>query len=177
MAEIITIKSTEFPDNRGKLEKILWDDCEWKSKLDSIVEVFMTKSIKGCVRGLHFQNPPHSVNKVIKVLSGSILEIVMDLRKKSPDFGIVRTFELKADILGGQTGIFIPKGFAHGYQALSENTEVLYFMDGTHKADYDAGINVDSLGIEWPIKQIIRSDRDKELQKFSDFESLFDYES
>lgn len=176
MAEIITLKPTEHLDNRGKLEKLLWNDCDWKIHLESVVEVFLTRSVKGCVRGLHFQNPPYSVNKVIKVISGSIFEVVVDLRRASPNFGVVRTFELKADEKGAESGMFIPRGFAHGYQAISEDTQVLYFMDGSFKQDFDSGINIDSFRIEWPIKQVIRSERDKKLQHLSDFESLFIYD-
>jgi dTDP-4-dehydrorhamnose 3,5-epimerase-like enzyme len=61
MPEPVILKSTEFLDQRGKLEKLLWNDCEWKSLMNPITEVFMTKSVKGSIRGLHFQLPPHAV--------------------------------------------------------------------------------------------------------------------
>jgi dTDP-4-dehydrorhamnose 3,5-epimerase len=176
MHEPIIIKSTEFPDQRGKLEKLLWNDCEWRSLIDPIIEVFITKSKKGCVRGLHFQNPPHAVNKVIKVINGTILEVVIDLRVGSPRFGKLKTLELKASSHQSDSGIFIPKGFAHGYQALTDDTEVLYFMDGEYNQECDSGINTDSFDISWPITEIVKSTRDETLLELSDFESPFTYD-
>ena len=176
MPEPVILKSTEFLDQRGKLEKLLWNDCEWKSLMNPIAEVFMTKSVKGSIRGLHFQLPPHAVNKVIKVINGAVLEIVADLRVGSPNFGFIRTFELTAVTSGSESGIFIPKGFAHGYQALRDDTEVIYFMDGPFKQEYDTGINTDSFDIDWPIMEAVKSTRDNNLSKLSDFKSPFIYE-
>lgn len=176
MPEPIILKSTEFLDQRGKLEKFFWNDCEWKSLMDPIVEVFMTKSVVGSIRGLHFQIPPQAVNKVIKVINGKIFEIITDLRVGSPNFGLVSTFELTSTKSGSYSGIFIPKGFAHGYQALCDNTEVVYFMDGPFNQKYDTGINTDSFDITWPIAQMVKSSKDKNLIKLSDFKSPFIYE-
>ncbi len=108
------------------------------------------KSSYGVIRGLHYQLHPHSQTKLIRVLSGAILDVVVDLRKGSPCFGQVFTHELSAE---NKKQLLIPKGFAHGYSVLSDTAEVLYKCDAFYRKETEGGIlyNDPALGIDWKI--------------------------
>ena len=108
------------------------------------------KSSYGVIRGLHYQLHPHSQTKLIRVLSGAILDVVVDLRKGSPCFGQVFTLELSAE---NKKQLLIPKGFAHGYSVLSDTAEVLYKCDAFYRKETEGGIlyNDPVLAIDWKI--------------------------
>lgn len=129
----------------------------------------------GTIRGLHFQKPPFAQAKLLRVLSGSIYDVIVDLRRSSPSFGAHVAVELRSD--GGEQ-LFIPKGFAHGFCTLEPNTVVLYKVDQPYSAAHDSGINwADAaLGIEWPVRSdvAILSDKDRRLPLFADHPSVFD---
>ena len=165
-----------FHDERGSLQKIFWIERSRPINFININEVFVTTSNKGSVRGLHFQMPPNAVNKLITVIQGSVLEFIVDLRIGSHDYGVLKQIELDSSDPNKASGIFIPAGFAHGYQALEESTKVLYLMDGEFSQLSDWGINFNSFDINWPIKETILSSRDQGLVNLKNFESPFTYE-
>ena len=105
-------------------------------------------SIKGVIRGLHFQKPPHAQTKLVRCISGKILDVVVDLRKNSKTFGESFSVELSSE---NNKQLFIPKGFAHGFQVLSNEAIVNYKVDEYHNPDADSGIiwNDNDLLIEW----------------------------
>jgi dTDP-4-dehydrorhamnose 3,5-epimerase len=170
------LPSKIFHDERGSLQKIFWAECGTPINFVNINEVFVTTSNKGSVRGLHFQIPPNAVNKMVTVIQGSVLEFIVDLRVGSNDYGVLKQIELDSSDPNKASGIFIPAGFAHGYQALEESTKVLYLMDGEFSQLCDSGINFNSFDINWPIKQTILSSRDQGLVNLKNFESPFSYE-
>lgn len=132
-----------------------------------------SKSIpKGVLRGLHFQKPPYTQSKLIRVIKGVILDVVVDLRKSSPTYGQWRSFELSE---ANFAMLFVPTGFAHGFLTLQPNTEVQYKVDNFYAPNHDSGIrwNDPVLNINWPITDPILSDKDGKLPFFSDFESPF----
>lgn len=128
----------------------------------------------GVLRGLHFQKPPHAQAKFIKVVRGTIWDVVVDLRKDSPTFQQHLGFELSAE---NKKQLYVPQGFAHGFVVLSDFAEVLYKCDGFYAPKAEAGIiyNDPTLAIDWKInpENIIISGKDKVLPYFTDSEILF----
>lgn len=108
------------------------------------------RSTYGVIRGLHFQLTPHAQTKLIRSLSGSILDVVVDLRKGSPKYGKVFRIELSAD---NKKQLLVPKGFAHGYSVLTETAEVLYKCDSFYHKESEGGLlfNDPALAIDWQI--------------------------
>ena len=133
-------------------------------------------SVYGVVRGLHFQHDPHAQTKLIRALSGTILDVVVDVRKGSPTFGKSFSIELSAE---NKRQLLVPKGFAHGYSVLSETAEVLYKCDAFYNKAAEGGIcfNDPELNIDWkiPADKIIAAERDATLPRLSDgkFEFIF----
>lgn len=132
------------------------------------------KSSYGVVRGLHYQLMPHAQTKFIRVLAGSILDVVVDLRVGSPSFGKSYSIELTAE---NHKQLLVPQGFAHGYAVLSETAEVLYKCDTFYHKGSEAGIayNDSFLNIDWIIpadKQII-SEKDMNQPSFKDCKNNF----
>jgi dTDP-4-dehydrorhamnose 3,5-epimerase len=108
------------------------------------------KSCYGVIRGLHFQLAPHAQTKLIRVLSGSILDVAVDIRIGSPTNGEVYALELSAE---NKKQLLVPKGFAHGYSVLSETAEVMYKCDGFYNKESEGGLlyNDPALNIDWQI--------------------------
>jgi dTDP-4-dehydrorhamnose 3,5-epimerase len=115
----------------------------------------------GVIRGLHYQLNPHSQTKLIRVLSGVILDVVVDIRTGSPSYGKPFAIELSAE---NKKQLLVPKGFAHGYSVLSETAEVFYKCDALYNKDAEGGINFKdpALNINWqiPADKIIASPKD-----------------
>ena len=129
-------------------------------------------SKKGVIRGLHFQRPPFAQSKLIRVLSGRILDVIVDLRKSSDTFGKVFSIELSSE---NKTQLLVPKGFAHGYVTLSDSATVLYKVDQYYNKSYDTGIHPlsESLSIDWQVSDALLSEKDQTLTDFKDFKSPF----
>jgi dTDP-4-dehydrorhamnose 3,5-epimerase len=120
------------------------------------------KSSYGVIRGLHYQLNPYAQTKLIRVLSGTILDVAVDIRKGSPTYGKVFTLELSAE---SKKQLLIPKGFAHGYSVLSETAEVFYKCNEFYHKECEGGImyNDATLNINWqiPADKAIISEKDK----------------
>jgi dTDP-4-dehydrorhamnose 3,5-epimerase len=128
---------------------------------------------RGTVRGLHFQTPPHAQDKLLRVIRGSVLDVVVDLRKDSSSYGRHIAIELSAE--NGKQ-IFVPKGFAHGFCTLEENTEVLYKVSDFYNPQAEAGLlwNDPRLNIPWPTFAGSKlSDKDKTYPVLADLISPF----
>jgi dTDP-4-dehydrorhamnose 3,5-epimerase len=134
-------------------------------------------STYGVVRGLHFQLPPHAQTKFVRVLTGSILDVVVDIRTGSPTFSKVFSIELSA---ANRKQLLVPKGFAHGYSVLSGTAEVYYKCDAFYNKESEGGIlyNDPALGIDWkiPADKISASDKDKLNPVFENCINLFSFE-
>jgi dTDP-4-dehydrorhamnose 3,5-epimerase len=128
----------------------------------------------GTVRGLHFQIPPKSQAKLIRVLQGGIFDVAVDLRRGSPTYGRWCAARLTAE--GGEQ-LFVPRGFAHGYCSLEPNTEVAYKVDEYYAPECEVGLIWDdsTIGISWPVTQAeaVLSERDRKLPLFTSFDSPF----
>lgn len=132
------------------------------------------RSTYGVIRGLHFQLAPHAQTKLIRSLSGSILDVVVDLRKGSPKYGKVFRIELSAD---NKKQLLVPKGFAHGYSVLTETAEVLYKCDSFYHKESEGGLlfNDPSLAIDWqiPVDKVLVAQKDLILPGLSSVVSNF----
>lgn len=115
---------------------------------------------KGTIRGMHFQKPPKVEDKIIQCLKGVIYDVAIDLRKNSLTFGQWMAVELSEE---NKKMFFIPKGFAHGFQTLTDNCTISYFMSEFYSPKYEGGVrwNDPFFNIKWPIKNPILSEKDK----------------
>jgi len=168
--------------------KILIDDRGYffesykKSTLDErlghafdLVQNNESKSTYGVLRGLHYQLPPFSQSKLVRVIQGSVLDVAVDIRKGSPTFGEHIAIELSEE---NKKQLFIPRGFAHGFLVTSPTAIFSYKVDNYYSSEHDRGIlyNDLDLGIDWGIdeKELVLSDKDMNQPNFKDAE-LFDY--
>jgi dTDP-4-dehydrorhamnose 3,5-epimerase len=130
----------------------------------NFVQDNQSKSKKGVLRGLHFQNAPYAQTKLIRVLSGSILDIVVDLRKGKSTFGESFKCEITAN---NKKQLLVPKGFAHGFLVLSEYAEVFYKTDEFYNKEADGGINFNDPALRLSDvllgKDLTLSEKDKKL--------------
>jgi dTDP-4-dehydrorhamnose 3,5-epimerase len=143
----------------------------------TFVQDNQSKSVYGVIRGLHYQMEPKTQTKLIRVLSGLIYDVAVDMRKGSPTFGTWFGLELSCK---NQKQLLIPKGFAHGFSVLSEKAVIFYKCDGFYAPEYDAGIvyNDPALNIDWkiPPDKVIISEKDAKLPAFRDVKNIFTYE-
>jgi len=132
-------------------------------------------AVRGTIRGLHFQTDPMAQGKLVRCLRGSILDVAVDIRRGSPTFGQHVAAELTADN-GHQ--LWVPRGFAHGFATLSEDTEVFYLTTGYYSPDHDRGLyfNDPALGIDWRVDPANAqlSDKDRKQPLLSELQELFD---
>ena len=158
-------------DNRGYFMKIFEKDIWQKNGILVLPqEELLSCSQKGVIRGLHFQKR-YSQDKLVRVLSGSVYDVAVDLRKDSPTFGQWQGFYLSAE---NHQMLYIPKGFAHGFLALEDNTLFSYLCGDRYDPESDGGIRWDDpdVGVEWPLDHVgdvIVSDKDRALPSFADF--------
>jgi dTDP-4-dehydrorhamnose 3,5-epimerase len=162
-------------DNRGKFVKIFHEPEFNKLGIEvDFKEDYYSISKKNVIRGLHFQLPNMEHNKLVFCLHGHVLDVVVDLRVGSPTFGKCHTAELKYDNF---KSIYIPKGFAHGFRALSNECIVVYKVSTIYSPYHDSGIFWNSVDVDWQIKNPIISERDLNFVKFNNFKSPFIYKN
>jgi dTDP-4-dehydrorhamnose 3,5-epimerase len=121
---------------------------------------------RGTLRGLHFQVEPHAEAKLVRCTQGAVWDVIVDLRPESPTFKKPFSLELNA---ASRRALYIPEGFAHGFQTLSDDAEVLYMMAESFHPESARGVRWDdpAFGIEWPIADPTMSDRDRAFPLFS----------
>lgn len=127
----------------------------------SIVQINHSRTVRvGAVRGLHFQHPPHAEMKVIRCLRGRVFDVAVDLRQNSPTFLQWHAEELSGE---NQRMIVIPEGFAHGFQVLEPDSELLYLHTATYQKNSEGAVRYDDpmIGIHWPLAITDISDRDR----------------
>lgn len=129
-----------------------------------------SKSAYGVIRGLHFQKDPHAQAKLVRVVSGKVLDVAVDLRPDSPTYGRYHAEELSED---NHLQMFIPKGFAHGFSVLSNEAVLQYKCDGYYNPESEGGIawNDPDLNIDWgiPAEKVILSAKDKDRQTLKEY--------
>jgi dTDP-4-dehydrorhamnose 3,5-epimerase len=143
--------------------------------LDFVQDNHTLSAEQGTIRGLHFQVPPFAQHKLVRVASGAILDVAVDLRRSSPTFGRHVAVEISA---AAWNQILVPVGFAHGFCTLEPDTQVLYKVTDYYAPEHDRGLlwNDPELGIAWPVPegQAVLSERDRKHPRLKDLADLFD---
>ena len=172
---VIIIEPTVFGDERGYFMETYQKEEFKQLGLDvDFVQDNQSSSHKGVLRGLHFQyNQPQG--KLVRVISGEVFDVAVDLRKDSPTYGKWEGVTLSAD---NKKQLYIPPGFAHGFVVLSDSAEFTYKCTDYYKADDEGGIQWDDpeIGINWPIDdidEIILSEKDKKWKPLSQTKTDF----
>lgn len=171
---IIGLKILEpriFEDNRGKFIKTFNNDFfkEHGIQID-IKETYYSISHKDVIRGMHFQTPPQEHIKLVYVPFGKILDVVLDIRKNSPTYGKYFSIELSCE---NAKVLIIPKGLAHGFKSLQDNTNVTYMQTTGYSPLNDMGIKYDSFGFDWECSNPKISQRDLLFKSFDEYDSDF----
>ena len=171
--DLLVIEPQLFKDDRG-----FFYESYNKNNLDKVINIVFvqdneSKSNRGVIRGLHFQKPPYAQTKLIRCICGKILDIAVDLRKNSKTYGKSFSIELSSE---NNKQLLVPKGFAHGFQVLSESAIVNYKVDNYYNPKSDSGIiwNDKHLSIDWnlELKQNL-SVKDLKLISFKELKSPF----
>ncbi|MHB0995546.1 MAG: dTDP-4-dehydrorhamnose 3,5-epimerase [Elusimicrobiales bacterium] len=158
-------------DARGRFVKVLHAPEFKKLGLETrFTEQYYSVSEKGVLRGLHFQEPPAAVTKLVFCVEGEVLDAVLDLRRKSKTYGKAITVKL-----GAEKGnmLYIPKGCAHGFYTVSKKAVMFYETSEVYSPQHDKGVLWNSAGIKWPVKRPRVSARDAAFPPLRDFKSEF----
>ncbi len=175
--DLLIIEPDVFGDNRG------WF-CEtytkYKYEQFGITNEFVQDnqsytSQKGTLRGLHFQNSPMAQSKIVRVVAGKVMDVAVDIRKGSPTYLKWVGVELSAE---NKRQFYIPRGFAHAFVTLEENTEFVYKVDNYYSKECDRSIRFDdpSISVKWPISDPILSEKDLKAPLLKDSDCNFVYE-
>jgi dTDP-4-dehydrorhamnose 3,5-epimerase len=173
--DLLIIKPTVFEDDRGYFFESYSNDNFLKAGIDvNFVQDNESKSQKGVLRGLHFQNPPHAQGKLVRVMRGSVLDVAVDIRKGSPTYG-----QWESIVLSGENKMmyWIPAGMAHGFLTLEDDTIFFYKCTNTYNKKSEGSIrwNDPDFNIDWKNKNPILSEKDKIAPLFKDFKSNFKF--
>jgi len=152
-------------DHRGSFVKTFSSAKEESIAEFKISEVFYSKTNAGAGRGMHLQTEGSASNRLISCLDGKIFDVLLDLRSNSPTYLQIDTLEMTPSYLNS---IYVPAGVAHGFIAM-ENSTTHYLSDRGYQPDLDLGVNIFSLGIELPVKEIRMSERDKKLPSLEEW--------
>lgn len=170
LPELLLITPKRHGDARG------WFSETWSRRafeaaglsVDFVQDNQAFSARKGTIRGLHFQAAPHAQAKLVRVLRGAIFDVAVDIRQGSPTYGQWAGATLTAEV-GEQ--LFVPRGFAHGYCTLTDDTELFYKVDGLYAPQTEGGLlwNDPDLAIAWPLDgEPMLSDKDKVLPRLKD---------
>jgi dTDP-4-dehydrorhamnose 3,5-epimerase len=160
------IRPYRFGDERGTFVKSFHAPGFEALGLETgMVETFWSTSKRSVIRGLHYQAPPYDHAKIVTCVRGEMFAAVVDLRSRSSSFGRHVVVELTAD---DPMLIYVPRGMAHGFQALGDGCTVLYQTSSPHEPSADLGVRWDSCGIQWPEIPTLSS-RDRALPSFADY--------
>ena len=160
--DVILITPKVFTDERGFFMETYQKEDFAKAGINGeFIQQNHSKSIKGVLRGLHYQKEPYVQAKLVRCIKGEIFDVAVDIRKDSPAFGKYVSAILSEE---NKNMFYIPRGFAHGFEVISGEAEVVYSVDNVYSKESESGIiwNDQSIGIDWPIKKPILSDKDRE---------------
>ena len=170
---LIIIEPQIFKDSRGAFFES-WNAKKFKQLgiSEDFVQDNQSVSSKGVLRGLHFQNPPYAQAKLVRVLKGSVLDVAVDLRKNSTTYGMHVSVILSEE---NNKSFFIPKGFAHGFLSLEDNTVFSYKCSGYYNKESEGSLlwNDEDLKIDWQIDNPLVSEKDLQADLFKNFKTKF----
>lgn len=167
------IKPKIFSDDRGYFYEVFNKKLLADAGInDEFVQYNQSLSSKNVLRGLHFQIPPFAQAKLVRVLSGSVIDVAVDIRKKSPTYGQHFSIELNAE---NKTLFYMPAGIAHGFLTTSDNTIFTYFVSNYYEKSSEGSLywNDPDLKINWPCENPIISEKDQVRNFLKDFKSPF----
>ena len=173
--EVILVESFVYEDERGYFSET-YKYSEFKNAgIDlEFVQTNHSKSKKGVLRGLHFQNQPNAQAKLVRSIVGKIFDVAVDIRKGSPTYG-----QWVGEILSAENKkmLYVPVGFAHGFCVISDEVEILYKCTAEYAHESESGIvwNDPTINIDWPIKNPIVADKDKTMKTLQETENNFLY--
>ncbi len=151
LPEVLIVEPRVFGDARGFFTES-WNERVFNEAVGYPVRFVQdnhSRSCRGVLRGLHFQLPPHAQGKLVRVVSGAVFDVAVDMRKSSPNFGRWEGVELSAD---NHRQLWIPPGFAHGFLVLSESADFLYKTTDVYAPQAEGAVRWDdaAIGIQWP---------------------------
>ena len=170
---LLVIKPRIFEDDRGHFFESWSKDSLLKVGLDlDFVQDNQSLSQKGVLRGLHFQSPPFAQGKLVRVIKGAVVDVAVDIRKKSPTYGQHFVVELSEE---NKTVFWIPPGFAHGFLTLKDDTIFTYKCTGVYNKESEEALmwNDEDLNIDWRVENPLVSDKDMLAGNFNDFTTQF----
>jgi dTDP-4-dehydrorhamnose 3,5-epimerase len=175
--EVVVIEPNFFRDSRGYFLES-FNQQEFKKNIGNVdfIQDNESKSSRGVLRGLHFQKPPFSQAKLVRCIEGVVIDIAVDIRKGSPNYGNHVAVELTGE---NKKQLFVPRGFAHGFAVLSETAVFAYKVDNTYAPEYDSGLlwNDPTLNIDWKLQEaeVKLSEKDSLLNTLETLENPFNY--
>ncbi len=173
LSGLMIIEPTVFGDNRGYFFESFNADIFKSAGLETgFVQDNESKSSRGVLRGLHFQEPPFEQGKLVRVVRGAVMDVSVDIRKNSPTFGKWLSFKLTEQ---NKKMLWIPPGFAHGFVTLEEETVFIYKCTNVYNKGSENSIswNDPDLNIDWGIENPVISEKDKKAPSFRELKSLF----
>lgn len=161
ISEVKLIIAVRHPDNRGFFSETYKEIDYEKIGIPEFVQDNLSESAKGVIRGLHWQDSPFGQGKLVTCFTGAIFDVAVDIRKNSSTFGKHVAMKLNSS---EPKALWIPEGFAHGFQSLEDNTRVMYKVTNYWNKDSEKSLNYCSpgLNIVWPIRNPILSEKDRE---------------
>jgi len=169
---VFIIEPKVFSDNRGYFfESYRQDEFDANIGKINFIQDNESKSAYGVLRGLHYQKPPFSQSKLVRVVYGKVLDVAVDIRKDSPTFGKHIAVELSGE---NKRQFFIPRGFAHGFAVLSDEVVFQYKCDNYYNRESEGGIawNDPAMGIDWKIENPLLSEKDKNNPLLKDIKAI-----
>jgi len=175
LSDVILVEAKSFPDDRGYFKEIFKESSFIENEINTrFVQDNFSHSIKGVLRGLHFQKNPKAQAKLVTVLRGKIFDVAVDIRKDSPTYG-----KWVSEILSEQNHklLYIPEGFAHGYCVLSDEADIFYKVNQEYSPEHDIGFiwNDPEVAIKWPMDNPLISDKDLKLPFLKNADNNFQY--
>lgn len=170
---LLEIEPAVFGDDRGYFYESYNREKFFEAGIDhEFVQDNQSLSSKGVLRGLHFQNPPFAQGKLVRVISGSVLDVAVDIRKESPTYGQYHSVVLSGE---NKKMFWIPPGFAHGFLTLEDNTIFAYKCTNLYNKESEGAVKWDDsdLGINWGIENPNVSEKDINAPAFSELKTQF----
>jgi len=178
LPDVVVCEPTVHGDERGYFVETFREDKlqEFLGYKINFCQDNESKSSYGVLRGLHYQLPPHAQTKLVRVIQGKVLDVAVDIRKGSPTFGEHVAVELSSE---NKRQLLVPRGFAHGFVVLEDDTVFAYKVDSYYSPECDRGIAFDDkdINIDWqvPHEKLNLSGKDKVQPKLNETDDLFKY--
>lgn len=173
---LLEIRPKRFSDGRGFFSEVWREDRMAEAGIDArfVQDNHSFSTARGVLRGLHFQQPPAAQDKLVRVSRGAIFDVAVDIRRGSPTFGKWAGLAISA---AEWNQLFVPRGFAHGFVTLEEDTEVLYKVTAPYSPEHERAVRFDdpAIGIDWPVEPgaLILSDKDRSAPPLAEVETGF----